>query len=223
MREFDVATTDTALSQELLSDKVYDIVRSSILDGSRPPGSRIVESELARSLGVSQAPVRDAIKQLGHEGLVTSLPRRGSYVTELSEDEFHVGQRLRAVIEQVGAELVTRAEAVDTRELRSIAEEMILAAEREDRARFRALDLAFHKSAVDLAGSPTLTRAWMNIEPNLLSQHVVANPEFTGDWNEIARRHVVLVDLLDGDDPEASAAAFFRHAIGAGGAHPPAG
>ena len=45
--------TEMALSQELLSDKVYDIVRSSILDGTRPPGSRIVESELARTLGVS--------------------------------------------------------------------------------------------------------------------------------------------------------------------------
>lgn len=213
-----MGANEKTLSQELLSDKVYDIVRSSILDGSRPPGSRIVESELARSLGVSQAPVRDAIKQLGHEGLITSLPRRGSYVTELSEDEFLVGQKLRAVIEQVAAELVTRADGADTRELRSIAEDMILAAERGDRARLRALDLSFHKTAVDLAGSPTLTRAWLNIEPNLLSQHVVANPVFSGDWNEIARRHVVLVDLLDGNDPETAAVAFFRHAIGAGGA-----
>ena len=212
--------TEMALSQELLSDKVYDIVRSSILDGTRPPGSRIVESELARTLGVSQAPVRDAIKQLGHEGLVTSVPRRGSYVTELSEEEFIVGRKLRAAIEQVGAELVTRAEGVDTGPLRTIAEEMILAADRDDRGKLRALDLAFHKTAVNLAESPTLTRAWLIIEPNLLSQHVVANPVFTGDWNEIAQRHVALVDLLEGDDPEASAVAFFRHAMGTAGAHP---
>ncbi|MDQ2662387.1 MAG: GntR family transcriptional regulator [Actinomycetota bacterium] len=211
-----MSATGMALNQELLSDKVYEILRASILDGTRAPGSRIVESELARSLGVSQAPVRDAIKQLAHEGLVTSLPRRGSYVTELSPDEFVVGRKLRAVIEQVGAELVTRAGDADTTGLRDIATKMIEAAKREDRAQLRALDLAFHKTAVELARSSTLVRVWSIIEPNLLSQHVLANPEFSGDWNEIAQRHVVLVDLLEGGDPEAAAAAFHRHAMGAG-------
>ena len=71
-----MAFEGASVTQELLSDKVYGLVRRAILDGTQAPGSRLVESEIARSLGVSQAPVRDAIKRLGHEGLVTSLPRR---------------------------------------------------------------------------------------------------------------------------------------------------
>src|ERR1700678_4172389 len=98
-----MAFEGASVTQELLSDKVYGLVRRAILDGTQAPGSRLVESEIARSLGVSQAPVRDAIKRLGHEGLVTSLPRRGSYVTELSEHEFAIGRELRAAVEQVGA------------------------------------------------------------------------------------------------------------------------
>lgn len=90
-------------SKELLSDRVYDLIRASILDGSREPGSRVVESEIARSFNISQAPVRDAVRRLVHAGLVTSEPRRGSYVTELSEEDFSMARRLRAALEGIGA------------------------------------------------------------------------------------------------------------------------
>jgi DNA-binding GntR family transcriptional regulator len=60
-----------ALPKALLSDQVYAVVRGFVLDGSLQPGTRIVESEIARQLGVSQAPVREAIKRLAFEGLVS--------------------------------------------------------------------------------------------------------------------------------------------------------
>jgi DNA-binding GntR family transcriptional regulator len=205
-----------SVTQELLSDKVYGLVRRAILDGTQAPGSRLVESEIARSLGVSQAPVRDAIKRLSHEGLVTSRPRRGSYVTELSEHEFAIGRGLRATVEQVGAEVVARDASADTAGLRAIAERMVAAAAENDRAELRLLDVEFHRAAVELADSALLVRVWSIMEPSLISQHVIGDPDFAGDWGAVAHDHLRLVDLLDARDPEGAGKAFYIHAAGQG-------
>jgi DNA-binding GntR family transcriptional regulator len=212
-----MAFEGASVTQELLSDKVYGLVRRAILDGTQAPGSRLVESEIARSLGVSQAPVRDAIKRLGHEGLVTSLPRRGSYVTELSEHEFAIGRELRAAVEQVGAEVVSKDEQSNTTALRAIADRMVSAAAGEGtRAELRLLDMEFHRTAVELAASPLLMRVWSIMEPSLISQHVIGDPNFEGDWGAVARDHVRLVDLLDAGSPKAAGKAFYVHAAGQG-------
>ena len=92
-----------ALPRVLLSDQAYDLMRRSILDGTLSPGARIVESEIARRLGVSQAPVREAVKRLAHEGLVTVLPRRGSYVAQISVDEVDDAREVRAMLEEAAA------------------------------------------------------------------------------------------------------------------------
>lgn len=202
------------LTQELLSDKVYGLVRKAILDGSQEPGSRLVESEIARKLGVSQAPVRDAIKRLSHEGLVTSVPRRGSYVTELSSDEFVVGRGLRAAVERSAAELIVSKGDVDLAPLREIAERMVDAASRSERAELRLLDMQFHRSAVELAGSALLLRVWSIMEASLISQHVIGDPNFPGDWNAVAQEHVHLVALLGGSDADEAGSAFYDHAVG---------
>lgn len=202
------------LTQELLSDKVYGLIRRAILEGSQGPGARLVESELARQLGVSQAPVREAIKRLAHEGLVTSIPRRGSYVTELSSDEFVVGRGLRAAVERSGAELIVSKGGCNVNGLRRIADQMVAAAARNDRAELRQLDMEFHRSAVELADSPLLLRVWSIMEASLISQHVIGDPDFHGDWNAVAQDHVRLVDLLAGTDAELAGSAFYDHAIG---------
>jgi DNA-binding GntR family transcriptional regulator len=217
-----MAFEEASVTQELLSDKVYVLVRRAILDGTQAPGSRLVESEIARSLGVSQAPVRDAIKRLAHEGLVTSLPRRGSYVTELSADEFTIGRELRAKVEQIGAEMVAKDTEADTSRLRTVAENMVQAADADDRAELRLLDMQFHRTAVELAGNALIVRAWSVMEPSLISQHVIGDPNFTGDWGAVARDHVRLVDLLDANDPKGAGKAFYIHAIGQG-QYPPRG
>ncbi|MFF1819629.1 GntR family transcriptional regulator [Kribbella sp. NPDC058245] len=211
-----MAFEDASVTQELLSDKVYGLVRKAILDGTQAPGSRLVESEIARSLGVSQAPVRDAIKRLAHEGMVTSLPRRGSYVTELSPEEFTIGRELRAAVEKLGAETVARLSGVDSSGLRAIAERMVDAATADDRAELRLLDMEFHRTAVELAGSPLLIRVWSIMEPTLISQHVIGDPAFTGDWDAVAQDHVRLVALLDAGNAAVAGQAFFVHAVGQG-------
>ncbi|HEX4443321.1 MAG TPA: GntR family transcriptional regulator [Galbitalea sp.] len=203
-------------SKELLSDRIYDMIRASILDGSRAPGSRVVESEIARSLNVSQAPVREAVKRLVHAGLVTSEPRRGSYVTMISSDEFAIAREVRGAVEAIGAKYVIDSVTPrDLDELRSIVGRMKLALATTDWASFRTLDMQFHSRVLLIGGHAVLSRVWDAIEPLLVSQRAIGDPAYPGSKDVVVQWHADLIDALEAGDPVAAADAFFAHASGA--------
>lgn len=203
------------LGRELLSDKIYLLLRQAILDGTQAPGTRIVESELARRLNVSQSPVREAVKRLVHEGLVTSIPRSGSYVTEVQEGESDAARQLRAVVERIGAErAASGAEPEILAKIEQIASATVAAAAEDDLPRLRMLDVEFHRSVLDAADSQVMSRVWRVLEPVLLSQRVIGDPNFGGDWALVAQEHVRLANLLRAGDPAAAGEAFRAHAAG---------
>src|SRR5512136_1769949 len=86
-------------------DRVYARLRSGILDGSYPQGARLGEVELAETLGVSRTPVREALRRLGSEGLVETLPNKGARVRTWSPQELDAISDLRALLEGHGAAL----------------------------------------------------------------------------------------------------------------------
>jgi DNA-binding GntR family transcriptional regulator len=203
-------------SKELLSDRVYDLIRASILDGSRAPGSRVVESEIARSLHISQAPVRDAVRQLVHAGLVTSEPRRGSHVTELSQEDFGIARQLRAALESIGARTaVAHLGPRDLAELREIVTLMGQAVAEGGSAEFRSLDMRFHHRVMIIGDGAVLGRVWDTLEPLLISQRAISDPAYSGDRSKLVEWHGDLIEALESGDPEIASAAFFAHASGA--------
>ncbi|MGZ0712289.1 GntR family transcriptional regulator (plasmid) [Coraliomargarita sp. W4R53] len=207
--------TEAQLTKELLSDQVYDRIRTSILDGERVPGARLVESEIARRLGVSQAPVREAVKRLVHEGLVTSAARRGSYVTEVSAEEREVARQVRASLERVGARAaIPQLGSDDVRELRAIVSAMGVAVDGGDWAKFRVLDAQFHGSVLALSGHAILTRIWASLEPLLMSQRAIGDPAYPGNRSKVVGWHEDLIDVLEAGDLDAAGDAFFEHAAG---------
>lgn len=206
---------EVLIARELLSDQVYDMIRTSILEGTVSPGDRLVESEIARRLSVSQAPVREAIKKLVHDGLVTSVPRNGSYVTEISQDELRIARQIRAALERVGAS--TAVESIDAGqllELEAIVSRMNLAVNSGDWASFRTLDMEFHAHVLAIGGHPILTRLWAALEPLLVSQRAIGDPSYSGDKSRLVQWHVELIDALRTRDPERAGEAFFEHASG---------
>jgi DNA-binding GntR family transcriptional regulator len=199
----------------LLSDRVYDRVRSRIVHGELTPGTRLVELELARQLGVSQAPVREAIKRLAHEGLVTHLPRRGSYVARVSEGEASAARAVRAVIEQLAASMLARSRPptlID--DLREHIDQMRTAAKAREIAAFRESDLRFHRTVCEAAGNPYVAKVWQVMEPSLSALRVVSDPMYVGDWAGMAEAHEELVAALESGDPDRAASAFYDHARG---------
>ena len=206
---------EEALPRVLLSDQAYELVRRWILDGTLAPGDRIVESEIARRLGVSQAPVREAVKRLAHEGLITSLPRRGSYVTQISTEDVGDARQARAMLEETAArEAVTHFDGPARRRLEAFVDDMRQAADGEDLAAFRAADMGFHRTVIELSGNVYLPKLWDVLESRLLSLRVVGDPGFTGSWAEMAESHQDLIELLASGNRGRAAAAFHDHAAG---------
>jgi DNA-binding GntR family transcriptional regulator len=209
---------DITLSKDLLSDRVYALIRSSIVSGEREPGDRLVESEIARQLGISQAPVREAVKRLTHEGLLTNEPRRGSYVTSISPEEFEIARELRAALEQIGARTAAvEATPADIAQLRSIVDRMRQASTSADAGEFRDLDMKFHATAIGISRRAILDRVWATLEPLLVSQRVIGDPGYHGDREKVVRWHEELIDALESGDADAAGKAFYAHAAGQAG------
>jgi len=211
----DPFTSLAGLKRGLLSDQIYELMKSMIKEGTLPPGEQLVESQLAKRMQVSQAPVREALKQLAHEGLVSHVRHLGNFVASYSEEEFMQARAARAELEAIAGRLAcgTLSPAVHAR-LADLIEQMHAAADSGDLDAFRELDFRFHRSVVEASGNSYLPRMWDIIEPGLRSMHVLGDPGFEGDWHEVADWHRSLLDLLDGDDPAAASALFRAHAAG---------
>ncbi len=204
-----------SISRGLLSDQVYDLILASILDGSRAPGSRVVESEIARQLGISQAPVREAVKRLVHAGLVVSVARHGSYVTEISPEEFAIAREMRAIIEAKGAGIATgKVGPAEIARLRSLTTRMQQAVDAGDWAAFRTLDVEFHRTVIASTGLAVLSRMWDTLEPVLISQRAIGDPSYLGDRRRVVAWHIDLVDALLAGDADVASAMFAEHASG---------
>ncbi len=96
---------ETTISRSVLSDAVKDRLLEAILDGRYPPGSRIVETRVARELGTSQAPVREALRDLEALGVVEIAAFRGARVRRPSRDELLEAYVVRAELEAMAARL----------------------------------------------------------------------------------------------------------------------
>lgn len=206
------------LERGLLSDQIYTHIKAMIKDGTLVPGEQLVESKLARSLGVSQAPVREAVKRLGHEGLVTHMPHHGNFVTEYSREEADDARIARIALEEMSARLLSgRLDDDAHARLATLIDAMRTAATTGDIGDFREHDFAFHRTVIEATGNVQLPKLWDILEPSLRSMHVLSDPRFTGDWGFIADTHQELLDVLVADDPGRAASTFADHALGVSG------
>lgn len=205
----------------LLSEQVHRQLRAAIVAGDLAPGERLVESEIARRLGVSQAPVREAIRQLAHEGLVNSVARRGSTVAEISASDADRARRVRVALESLAAREAVDVWTADAdargrghERLDEVVGRMRVAAERDRPLDLRQADLDFHRAVVETGGNAFLLRAWTQLETSLYVLQVLGDPFHMGSLQAAVGWHTVLVDALVGGDADAAAAAFARHAAG---------
>jgi DNA-binding GntR family transcriptional regulator len=146
---------------DTLAASATELLRERILSGAFLPGERLVEAEIARQLGTSRGPVREALAKLRAEGLVRD-ERRGAFVAELGAEDIREIYELRAALEERAARLIVLRrdrEALD--ELAGLVEGLRRAAAADDRERFAQLDFAFHEELTRLSGNGRLHRAFV--------------------------------------------------------------
>ena len=106
-----------------LREIVSDALRQAIRDGTLPPGERLMEIPLAEELGVSRTPIREAIRILEQEGLVVMIPRRGTYVADMSLKDVTEVFELRSILEELAAELA--AERITNEEIEALEQHLV--------------------------------------------------------------------------------------------------
>lgn len=203
-------TRQEEVSRSVLSDQVKDRLLQAILDGRYPPGARIVETRVARELGTSQAPVREALRDLEGLGVIETTAFRGARVRRLSTDELLEAFAVRSELESLGARIaITRLTDADLDELAGYVAEMQDAADAGDVHREAMADAAFHGRIVELAGNATLARVWRTLEPFLRTYITIVAPG--SDRRRIADGHQPVLDALRQRDPEIVTAVIHRH------------
>jgi DNA-binding GntR family transcriptional regulator len=147
------ATTPTTLKAH-----VYDLLRAAIVSGKFRPGMRLNESKLAREFNISRIPIREALTQLRENGLVMSHERRGTFVTELTDEDVQRINSLRVVLESEALKLC------QPNMTPKIAEKLTSLVHRMERGSTSteidsaSLDLEFHRTIWQTAGNPYLAK-----------------------------------------------------------------
>lgn len=193
-----------------LSDEVTDALRDAIISGRLEPGTRLLEIDLAASLGVSRASVRTAIQQLDAEGLVSTTPRKGSVVAELSEHDLEEIHTIRRALETLAVErLVGNIEQWQVDALENVVKETEAALEARDVARVVRLGVKFHELICLYSGHTRVYKFWLQISHQLLAFFTAADPFLEPELN--ASRHRELIAAIQSGDKVLAVETFHQH------------
>jgi DNA-binding GntR family transcriptional regulator len=142
-------------------------IREAILQGILRPNERLIESRLAEQLHVSRGPVREALKQLQDEGLVTLYPRRGGVVSRIQPPEVWEVSTLRGAVEGLAARLVAESRNIETADaLQVLLDEMTKVGD-SNPIQFATLDCRFHETLCLAARHKRLEQVWANLRTRI--------------------------------------------------------
>ena len=203
-------TVDQGVMRRVLADQIKERLLQDILEGRRAPDERLVELQIARELGTSQAPVREALRGLEALGVVEIAPFRGARVRRPPAKEILEAYAVREELEVLGIRLaMARLTEADLEALRGYFEQMQRAARAADAHDVALADASFHSKIIELSGNGALDRVWHSLEP--FSRTLItlilpgADPQWTADL------HGPILEALRQRDQEAATAAIRRH------------
>jgi DNA-binding GntR family transcriptional regulator len=196
--------------RQILRDEVRDHLLDAIVRGELKPGERIIETRVAEMLGVSQAPVREAMRDLELMGFIESEPHRGATVCRPSQDEILTVYPVRATLEGVAGRLaVSRMTEEDFQQLEIELANMEDAARRNDRHAHSTANIAFHHIIIAASGNRTLLRLW---EMMRLHNWTFVTAALSGqELASLAARHRILIEAMRSGDPDRAEEAMRQH------------
>jgi len=203
----------TVFEHKQLWESVAHQLRDEILDGRLAAGSRLLETELAERFGVSRGPVRDALNELARQGLAEDLPRRGTFVSSLSERDLDEVYVLRRAIEEAAVRLaIARASDED---MATMYERLVDAEEaygRDDLPTAWEADMAFHREYCRMSGNGRLLELFEGLASQtvLLMRTALATHSSLA-WTPPVELHRRIADAIAARDLEAAVQAVGEH------------
>jgi DNA-binding GntR family transcriptional regulator len=209
------STSLLRLEKTSLRQQALTALRRAITTGQLTPGTHLVETDLSDALQISRGTLREAMRQLQQEGLISAGARGRLAVRHLDAKEIRDIFNVRAALESMAArELASRSdrtEAVAT--LRHAVDEMDRWAEANLEDRIEA-DLRFHRTMCQLTGNETLLHQWTSLEGSIRMSIMFAGVD-RAIKNMNAKRHYDIVDAIESGDGALAAATVAEHMAGA--------
>ncbi|WP_327129495.1 GntR family transcriptional regulator [Streptomyces sp. NBC_01727] len=192
-------TLTVPLVRQSLSEQCRIFLLDGLLSGRWQSGDRIVERQIARELGVSQAPVREALRDLQAMQLVEAVPNKGVTVRKLTLDQLSEVYEVRAALERLAADLAVVRMAGDVSRLKPHLGNLYEAASAGDAGSQAQSCVAFHREIVCASGNDMLLRHWEALAVELWTR--LSLRWFRTGLLENAEDHEVILDALRRQDP----------------------
>lgn len=212
MKQFDVEEIKEFQSRSLV-EVIFRQMEGMILSGSIQPGERINESRIANLLGVSRAPIREAMRLLASSGILEMQANRGMFVREIKIREVDELYDIRAALDALAGEKA--AESIDEGHLRVLEKwmrEMAACVEANDTGAYFRANLDFHTAIVEVAGNENLLSIYEGIckRMSLFRRVSLSLP---GQLSVSLQRHRLILEAITSRDPLRAAAVLRNHTL----------
>jgi DNA-binding GntR family transcriptional regulator len=194
-------------------------IRDSIISGELRGGDRIIEQKWAARLGIGQPTLREALNELNHQGLLRKLPQRGTYVAQLSPEDYRLIQEVRIPLEAIAVgkaaeNLTPTAEEELTTLVTAMAGSNMAAM---DVKNFHDCDVAFHRKIWELAGNEYLRDTLERITFRLFVFSVVGrwpdNPKAISERIAAVQQHLGILDGLRSRNKHIARQVFIKQTV----------
>jgi len=198
-----MASTNT-LSRISLPQQIRDQLLERIMKGTLQPGSRLVELKIASEFNTSQAPVREALRELEVLGVIETIPNKGARVRVISNDELRQLYEVRAQLESYAALLVTQNAVPIKSKLKEALRLMKRAARESDSHAFASSNSHFHRCIVEASENKVLLELWETL--NVQSRTMTNVTRSRRNLMQLADSHLPIIEaIVAGDVDEAHA------------------
>jgi Transcriptional regulators len=201
------ASSNEQLSKGTLRKAIREYIVAQISNGSYQPGDRIVETQLAKELNVSQAPVREALLELGTMGILEDRPYSGTFVRSLKADDIEDIYNTRAFIDEYAARLA--AKRITDEQLLQMEQLVDKMDHETDISVFVEEDIAFHEMVLIAARSPSLKRIWDSLR--LVEWTALSAAVTHISLHDLAQQHREIYTFLKEHADHSAGAYMFIH------------
>lgn len=198
-------------SYQPLRDVIFETLRKAIVSGEIKPGERLMEVSLADQMGVSRTPVREAIRRLEAEGLVTMIPRKGTHVSELSVKDIMDVLEVRAALDKLATGLAAkRMQQGQIKALEAVHKQYVINVEKENIEGAIRKDVEFHDIIYSASGNPRLIAVASSLREHIYRFRVIymKNTMIAGN---VLREHEEILEAVQESKDNTAAELAERH------------
>ncbi|WP_305988184.1 GntR family transcriptional regulator [Roseibium sp. MMSF_3544] len=199
------------LSRTSLADQIRDHLLSRIVQGELKPGERLVELKIATEMSTSQAPVREALRQLDALGIIETLRNKGARVRVIPDKELRELYDVRAQIEGYAAEIIAEQGAPLKTKLEEQVRKMRAAARANDSLSFSEHNTNFHRLILEATGNSTLIELWERLHVKVSTMVNVVRQNT--DLAAVANSHQPIIDAIAARDPVQARKVAVEHVL----------